>query len=100
MSAAETEQVETVPEMPVPDIEGTYALFSQPDGSLIIAYWAQGADKSERVAIPAELVPALQMLRANPAALVNISNSPMGGLARRMVGRLTERAVADGHVGG
>jgi hypothetical protein len=81
---------------PVPVSEGTYALFSQPDGSLVIAYWAEGASESEQVAIPAELVPALQMLRENPAALLNISNSPMGAVARRMVGQLTKKAASDG----
>jgi hypothetical protein len=101
MSAAETETSETAPETnggPVLLWEGTAAFFAAPDGGRVIRYDQDGEEKF--IAIPAELVPALQMLAANPGALVAISQSPMGGIARRMVGRLTERAVADGHVGG
>jgi hypothetical protein len=82
--------------VPVPVLlwEGQAAMFAAPDGGRVIRY--DDADGGEQfVAIPAELVPALEMLRANPGALVAISNSPMGGMARRMVGQLTRKA-ADG----
>jgi hypothetical protein len=70
--------------------EGTAAMFASPGGGRVIRYDHDGEEKF--VAIPAELVPALEMLRANPGALVAISQSPMGGLARRMVGQLTKKA--------
>jgi hypothetical protein len=85
---AATEQAET----PVLLWEGQAAFFASPDGGRVIRYDQDGEEKF--VAIPAELVPALEMLAANPGALVAISQSPMGGVARRMVGTLTKRAEA------
>lgn len=80
----------------VPLWEGPAALFGTPDGGRVIRYEQDGQDQF--VAIPAELVPALEMLRANPGALIAISQSPMGGMARRMVGQLTRKAEqANGH---
>jgi hypothetical protein len=70
--------------------EGQAALFEAPDGGRVIRYDEAGEERF--VAIPAELVPALDMLRANPGALVAISNSAMGGMARKMVGQLTRKA--------
>lgn len=84
-------------EVPVPELlwEGKAAMFAAPDGGRIIRY--DDADGGEQfVAIPAELVPALEMLRANPGALVAISQSAMGGMARRMVGQLTKKTGNDG----
>jgi hypothetical protein len=84
-------------EAPVPELlwEGQAAMFAAPDGGRVIRY--DDADGGEQfVAIPAELVPALEMLRANPGALVAISQSAMGGMARRMVGQLTKKAGNDG----
>ena len=72
--------------------EGQAAMFASPDGGRVIRYDDGGEEKF--VAIPAELVPALQMLAANPGALVAISQSPMGGMARRMVGQLSRKAAA------
>lgn len=78
--------------------EGAAAMFAAPDGGRVIRYEQDGQDQF--VAIPAELVPALEMLRANPGALIAISQSPMGGMARRMVGQLTRKAeAANGHDG-
>jgi len=84
-------------EAPAPVLlwKGQAAMFASPDGGRIIWYDQDGEDK--HVAIPAELVPALEMLRANPAALLNISNSPLGGMARRFVRKATE-AAANGNV--
>jgi hypothetical protein len=76
--------------------EGQAALYASPDGGRVIRYGQQGEERF--VAIPAELVPAMEMLRANPAALVAISQSPMGGMARRLVGQLTRRAEAQAGV--
>ena len=98
MSEQETGIVsrETGPD-PVLLWEGPAAMFGAPDGGRVIRYEQDGQDQF--VAIPAELVPALEMLRANPGALVAISQSPMGGMARRMVGQLTRKAAANGHDG-
>jgi hypothetical protein len=87
MSAAETEA-------PVLLWEGQAAMFASPDGGRVIRYEQDGQDKF--VAIPAELVPALEILRANPGALVAISQSPMGGMARKMVGQFTRKAANGG----
>jgi len=76
--------------------EGQAAFYAAPDGGRVIRYEQDGEEKF--VAIPAELVPALAMLQANPGALVAISKSPMGGLARRMVGRLARDAADDGNI--
>jgi hypothetical protein len=76
--------------------EGQAALFASPDGGRVIRYDQDGQEKF--VAIPAELVPALAMLQANPGALTAISQGPLGGVARRMVGQLTRKAEqANGH---
>jgi hypothetical protein len=79
-------------EAPVPVLlwEGQAAMFAAPDGGRVIRYEDEAGEQF--VAIPAELVPALEMLKANPGALVAISQSAMGGMARRMVGKLTEKA--------
>jgi hypothetical protein len=74
--------------------EGTAALFASPDGGRVIRYEQDGEEQF--VAIPPELVPALEMLRANPGALVAISQSPMGGVARKMVGQFTRKAANGG----
>jgi hypothetical protein len=74
--------------------EGQAAMFATPDGGRVIRYEENGEDKF--VALPAELVPGLEMLRANPGALVAIANSPMGGMARRMVDQMTRKAGANG----
>jgi hypothetical protein len=87
MSEAETD-------IPVLLWEGRAALFAAPDGGRVIRY--ETGDGEQFVAIPAELVPALEMLRANPGALVAISQSPMGGMARKMVGQFTRKAAANG----
>jgi hypothetical protein len=71
--------------------EGQAAMFAAPDGGRVIRYDDAGGEQF--VAIPAELVPALEMLRANPGALVAISQSAAGGLARKMVGQLTKKAA-------
>jgi hypothetical protein len=71
-------------------------MYAAPDGGRVIRYDLDGEEKF--VAIPAELVPALNMLAANPAALVNISQSRVGGMARRMVRQVTEKAAANGNV--
>ena len=83
-------------EAPVPVLlwEGQAAMFAAPDGSRVIRYEQDGQEQF--VAIPGELVPALEMLKANPGALVAISQSAMGGMARRMVGKLTEKAANGG----
>ena len=90
---------EMTPETEAPVLlwEGQAAMFASPDGGRVIRYDDQGEEKF--VAIPPELVPALEMLAANPGALVAISKSPMGGMARRMVRGLTEKAAANGNVG-
>lgn len=79
----------------VPELlwEGQAAMFAAPDGGRVIRYEQDGQEQF--VAIPAELVPALEMLKANPGALVAISQSAMGGMARRMVGQLTKKAGND-----
>jgi hypothetical protein len=74
--------------------EGQAAMFATPDGGRVIRYEENGEDKF--VALPAELVPGLEMLRANPGALMAIANGPMGGIARRMVGQVTRKAAANG----
>lgn len=85
------EQAET-PAAPVPLWEGQAALFASPDGGRVIRYDDHGEDRF--VAIPPELVPAMELLRANPGALVAISQSPVGGMARRLVGQVTRKAEA------
>lgn len=82
---------ETVPD-PVLLWEGQAAMFASPDGGRVIRYEENGEEKF--VALPAELVPGLEMLQANPAALVQIANGPMGSMARRMVGQLAKKAAA------
>jgi len=88
--------VTEISEAPAPVLlwEGQAAMYAAPDGGRVIRYDLDGEEKF--VAIPAELVPALNMLAANPAALVNISRSPVGGMARRMVRKVTEQAAANG----
>jgi len=83
-------------ESPAPVLlwEGQAAMFAAPDGGRVIRYEQDGAEQF--VAIPAELVPALEMLRANPGALVAISQSAVGGMARRMVKRVTAEAANGG----
>ena len=81
-------------EAPVLLWEGQAAMFASPDGGRVIRYDDQGEERF--VAIPPELVPALQMLASNPGALVAISKSPMGGMARRMVKGLTQAAANGG----
>lgn len=92
--AVETTQAEG----PVLLWEGQAALFASPDGGRVIRYDEGGEEKF--VAIPAELVPAMEMLRANPGALVAISQSPVGGMARRLVGQVTRKAEAQAANGG
>ena len=87
---SETAGIEQETTGPVPLWEGRAAMFASPDGGRVIRYDQDGEEKF--IAIPPELVPALQMLAANPGALVAISQSPMGGMARRMVGTLTRKA--------
>lgn len=70
--------------------EGTAAFFARPDGGRVIRYDQDGEEKF--VAIPPELVPGLEMLRANPGVLDSIGQSAVGGMARRMVGQLTRKA--------
>jgi hypothetical protein len=72
--------------------EGQAALFATPDGGRVIRYEQDGEEKF--VALPAELVPGLQLLQENPGALMAIANGPMGGLARKMVAKATEKAAA------
>jgi hypothetical protein len=83
-----------VTEAPPPVLlwEGQAAMFAAPDGGRVIRYEQDSQDKF--VAIPAELVPALQMLADNPGALLAISQSPMGGMARRLVRQATAKAEA------
>jgi hypothetical protein len=78
--------------------EGQAAMFASPDGGRVIRYDHDGEEKF--VAIPAELVPALAMLAANPGALVAIGNGPLGGMARRMVAQLTRKAEAQAAANG
>ena len=86
---------ETVPD-PVLLWEGPAAMFAAPDGGRVVRYEQDGQDQF--VAIPAELVPALEMLRANPGALVAISQSATGAMARRLIGQMTRKAeAANGH---
>lgn len=82
---------ETRPVQPALLWEGRAAMFAGPDGSRVIRYEVDGRD--EFVALPASLVPALEMLRANPAALLNIENSPMGAMARRAAARFAKQAA-------
>jgi hypothetical protein len=77
---------------PVPLWEGPAAMFATPEGGRVIRYQIGG--KEEFLAIPAELVPALEMLRANPQALQQIANSPMGAVARRMAAKAAKGAGA------
>jgi hypothetical protein len=93
--AAETDSgPETQTDGPVLLWEGQAAMFASPDGGRVIRYEENGQEKF--VALPAELVPGLEMLRANPGALIAIANGPMGGMARRMVGTMTKKAAASG----
>ncbi len=89
------------PAGPVLVAEGRFALFEAPDGGRVIRYTVMIGDDSstddgmaygpeEFLALPAELVPALEMLRANPSVLLNIASSPAGALARRMAKRMAE----------
>lgn len=87
----ETEATDGAPELLW---EGQAALFATPDGGRVIRYQENGEDKF--VALPAELVPGLEMLRANPGALMAIANGPMGGMARRMVSSMIGRAAENG----
>jgi hypothetical protein len=89
-----TEAVETQAG-PVLLWEGQAAMFAAPDGGRVIRYEQDGEEKF--VAIPAELVPALEMLRANPGALLAISQSPFGGMARKFVRRATQEAAKSGN---
>ena len=81
-------------EAPAPVLlwEGQAAMYASPDGGRVIRYDHDGEERF--CAIPPELVPALMMLQANPGALVAISKSPVGGMARRMVRRVTAEAAA------
>ena len=73
--------------------EGQAAFFASPDGGRVIRYDQDGEEKF--IAIPAVLVPSLEMLAANPGALVAISeNRVLGPLAQRMAGQFTRRAEA------
>lgn len=90
---AEIVSTESEPESePVLLWEGPAAMFATPDGGRVIRYEEDGEEKF--VMLPAELVPGLQLLRANPGALMAIANGPMGGMARRMVGQIGKRAGA------
>jgi len=89
MQGTETSEAETAE--PVLLWEGQAAFFARPDGGRVIRYEVDGQDRF--VSLPAELVPALEMLAANPAALDHISRSPMGGVARRMVRQMTAKAT-------
>ena len=80
----------TETDVPVPLWEGQAAIFATPDGGRIIRYYLPGEEKF--IAIPRELVPSLEMLAANPGALMAISLGPMGGVARRMAGQFMRRA--------
>jgi hypothetical protein len=73
--------------------EGQAAMFASPDGGRVIRYQEDGEEKF--VALPAELVPGLELLRVNPGALMAIAQGPMGGLARRLVGQVTRKAAPD-----
>jgi hypothetical protein len=92
MTRAEISNVAEETDSPVLLWEGQAAMFAAPDGGRVIRYEQDGDDQF--VAIPAELVPALEMLRANPGALVAISQSPMGGMARKMIGNITRKAAS------
>lgn len=89
MAGMETAGQDTAP--PVPLWEGAAALFESPDGGRVIRYEMPGGEE-KFIAIPRELVPSLEMLAANPGALMAISQGPMGGMARRMVGQFAKRA--------
>jgi hypothetical protein len=83
-------------EAPAPELlwEGQAAMYASPDGGRVIRYDHDGEEKF--VAIPAELVPSLEMLAANPGALMAIANGPMGGVARKMVRQFSAKAAAGG----
>jgi hypothetical protein len=84
MSEAETET--DIPVLPEPLWSGPASIYELPDGGRLIVYEEGGED--HWVPVPAELVPALEMLRVNPLALKEISESAMGGVARRMIGKM------------
>ena len=77
--------------------EGQAAMFATPDGGRVIRYEENGEDKF--VALPAELVPGLEMLRQNPGVLMAIASGPSGGMVRRMVGQMTRKAEKAGDNG-
>lgn len=81
----------TAPDQPVLLWEGRAAMFAAPDGSRVIRYEVDGEDKF--VALPADLVPALEMLASNPSALLAIANSPMGAMARRAAAKFAKTAA-------
>ena len=87
---------EMTPETEAPVLlwEGHAAMFASPDGGRVIRYEQDGEEKF--VALPAELVPGLAMLQADPDVLMRISQGAMGGMARRMVGQLSRKAAANG----
>ena len=79
---------------PVLVATGKFALFEAPDGGRVIRYVVEISPgeygPEEFLALPAELVPALEMLRANPSVLLNIASSPAGAIARRMARKMAE----------
>jgi hypothetical protein len=83
--------VTEAPAGPVLLWEGQAAMFASPDGGRVIRYERDGEEQF--VALPAELVPALQMLQANPGALVAISKGPGGAIARRMAQQFAKKAM-------
>lgn len=89
---------------PVLIAEGEFALFQAEGGARVIRYQNRGEDgelgPEKFVAIPAEIVPALEALAANPDALMRISTGPMGAMARRMASRAASQLAggADGNV--
>ena len=72
-------------------------MFATPDGGRVIRYEENGEDKF--VALPADFVPGLEMLRTNPGALMAIANGPLGGMARRAAGQLMKKAEKAGDNG-
>jgi hypothetical protein len=90
---SETAGIEQETTGPVLLWEGQAAMFASPGGGRVIRYDHDGEEKF--VAIPAELVPALEMLRANPGALVAISqNKVLGPMAQQMATRFARKAEA------
>jgi hypothetical protein len=69
---------------------GYASMYALPDGGRLVCYTREGAE-DERVPIPAEIVPMLDMLARDPNLLLNLSTSPVGGIARRMAGQFVKK---------